>query len=174
MSEQSAFTEDQIFPNRALVPQGPEPETEQIQGPIIPETYMMGFTRYDPIMGRILYWGSCNNQEFELHKEAGPCLEGRYDGKEYYVHMAGEEPVAVLRPSMSIPNTSFTVDANGYSELTITGIPALTAVSLSGPVGVTGVSTTGNVTLVFSIPGEYEVSFESFPYLEEKRKIYAT
>lgn len=131
---------------------------------------MIPFTVYDNT-GRILRSGICQPDCLDLQAGAGEAvlnLASRDD--QHYV----QDGAILDRPVMNVQASSTSVPANGVDEVQLTGAPAGAAVTIRGPVVGSGVTDTGDVTLTFTLPGTYEVSFSLFPYQESKVTIHAT
>lgn len=148
-----------------------EPEPEQ-EGPVQAQVWMMNFTCYDPVSGRVKYSGNCTNMEFEIHKTISSVIEGEFFYETHYV----KNGVALARPVAEITVQGEAV-ADGMTEMTMHGVPEGAILKCSGAESFSAeVHYEGEdfITLVFASPGEHIFDVDAFPYLTERIIINAS
>ncbi|KQV51364.1 hypothetical protein [Duganella sp. Root336D2] len=83
------------------------------------------------------------------------------------------EGKVVRRPDMPHTVSALTVPADGSSAITLRGVPAGASVRIAGPTSASGTADGTDIALTFSLPGQYSISLELFPYIGAKEVINA-
>lgn len=137
---------------------------------------MKQYIRYDDSTGRI------------LTSMTGEFLDPRYDDDEppqgqkilklenavsiYGVYILDD--AVVDRPMFTPDLSAETIPSDGQSVLTISGFPAGSTLSISGPIEETWEEPGTATDITVNLPGEYLVSIQCWPYQDVEVKFDAT
>lgn len=130
---------------------------------------MIPYTVYDKT-GRILRSGFCQPDCAKYQAGDQFVIEEKSNDQTDYVLKKKVTP----RPLMQIEASASSVEADGLTEVVITGAPPGAVVKVSGPVSAEGQVEDQPIVLTFAQSGLYTVRIDAFPYKEEEVTIHAT
>lgn len=136
---------------------------------------MTQYIRYEAATGRI------------LTSMTGEFLDPRYDDDEppegqkilklesavsiYGVYILDD--AVVERPTFTPELSAETIPSDGQGALTISGFPAGSTLSISGPIEETWEGSGTDTDITVNLPGEYVLSIECWPYQDVEVKFNA-
>ena len=126
---------------------------------------------YEPGTGQIKasYGGLCLDRMDEIYKDLSK-IDGIYEGKSSYV----KDGAIAERPTFTSSATPVSIPADGVSIVTISGFPADSTLTISGPINETWTETEITTELTVNLPGSYKVRIENWPYQDAEVAFNAT
>jgi len=124
--------------------------------------------------GRILRTGSAPGQMIDLQAQSGELVFAGTAGPNDFISDPTGAAEAVPRPASPVTIDKTTVQADATDAVMLSNVGAGATVSVSGPVGASGVGDGTPLALTFEAVGRYVITVQNFPDLDFTAAVDAT